>query len=177
MQKRKLNERTFVDELLENQDVVMDIINHEEVREEVPSGSSKKQKANKRSVKKSSEKDRPARETEKERLKQLSYAREDNLKAYVNNFSNRATNALVVKFHKVLIFSRNALIYLFFMKLTIIIFLLFVGFKRFIGLFRTLCFFQAKIFSQLLFLRLSFYIVNDLPLVIFLMMHMHIQNT
>ena len=177
MQKRKLNERTFVDELLENQDVVMDIINHEEVREEVPSDSSKKQKANKRSVKKSSEKDRPGRETEKERLKQLSYAREDNLKAYVNNFSNRVTNALVVKFHKVLIFSRNALIYLFFMKLTIIIFLLFVGFKRFIGFFRTICFFQAKIFSQLLFLRLSFYIVNDLPLVIFLMMHMHIQNT
>ena len=101
MQKRKLNERSLVDELLENQDVAMDIINHEEFREEVPSGSSKNQKANKRSVKKSSEKDRAARETEKEKLKQLSYPREDNSKEYVNNISNRATNALVVKFHKV----------------------------------------------------------------------------
>ena len=80
MQKKKLNERTLVDELLENQDVAIDIIIHEEVREEVPS-SSKKQKASKH-TKKSSEKDRAARQTGRERLKQLSDARKDNLKVY-----------------------------------------------------------------------------------------------
>lgn len=31
------------------------------------------------------------------------------LKVYINKFFNRGTNKLVVKFHKVLIFSRNAL--------------------------------------------------------------------
>ena len=97
MQKKKLNERTLVDELLENQDVAIDIIIHEEVREEVPS-SSKKQKASKQ-TKKSSERDRAVRETERERLKQLSDARKDNLKVYINNFSNRATNKLVVSFN------------------------------------------------------------------------------
>lgn len=30
------------------------------------------------------------------------------LKGYINKFFNRGTNKLVVKFHKVLIFSRNA---------------------------------------------------------------------
>ena len=75
--------------------------------EEVPS-SSKKQNTSKH-TKKSLEKDRAACETERERLKQLWDARKDNLKVYVSNFSNKATNILVVKFHKVLIFSRNTL--------------------------------------------------------------------
>ena len=96
MQKKILNERTLADELLENQYVVIDIIIHEEVGEEVPS-SSEKQKASKH-TKKSSEKDCAARETELERLKQLSHGRKDNLKVYINNFSNRATNKLVVSF-------------------------------------------------------------------------------
>ena len=39
----------------------------------------------------------------------LSDARKDNLKVYISNFSNRATNKLVVKFYKVLIFWRNTL--------------------------------------------------------------------
>ena len=99
MQKKKLNKRTLVDELLENQDVAIDIIIHKEVRKEVPS-SSKKQKTSKH-TRNSSEKDRAARETERERLKQLSDARKDNLKVYVGNFSNRATNKLVVKFQKI----------------------------------------------------------------------------
>ena len=97
MQKKKLNERTLVDELLENQDVAIDIIIHEDVREEVPS-SSKKQKASKH-TNKSSEKYCAARKTERERLKQLSDVRKDNLKLYIKNFSNRATNKLVVSFN------------------------------------------------------------------------------
>ena len=68
VQRKKLYERTLVDESRENLDVAIDII-HEKVREEVPS-SSKKQNANKR-TKNSSEKDREVRETERERLKQL----------------------------------------------------------------------------------------------------------
>ena len=68
----------------------------------------KKQKTSKH-IKNSSEKDRAARETDKERLKQLSDARKDNLKVYVSNFSNRAINILVVKFQKVLIFLSNTL--------------------------------------------------------------------
>ena len=39
----------------------------------------------------------------------LSDARKDNIKVYISNFSNRATNKLVVKFYKVLIFWRNTL--------------------------------------------------------------------
>ena len=80
MQKKKQKKRILVDELLENQDVAIDIIIHEEVREEVPS-SSKKQKACKR-IKEPSEKDRKARETERERLKQLLDARKENLMVY-----------------------------------------------------------------------------------------------
>ena len=106
MQKKKLIERSLLDELLENQVVANDIVIHEEDREEV-SSSNKKQKANKR-TKRSSEKDRAASETERERFKQLSDARKDHLKVYIRNFSNRATSKLVVKFHKDLIFSRNA---------------------------------------------------------------------
>ena len=41
MQRKKHNERTIVDELLENQDVAIDIITNEEVSEEVPSSSRK----------------------------------------------------------------------------------------------------------------------------------------
>ena len=41
MQKKKQKKRILADELLENQDVAIDIIIHEEVREEVPSSSKK----------------------------------------------------------------------------------------------------------------------------------------
>ena len=41
MQRKKHNERTIVDESLENQDVAIDIITNEEVSEEVPSSSRK----------------------------------------------------------------------------------------------------------------------------------------
>ena len=84
------------------QDVGIDIIIHEEVREEVLS-SCKNKKATKR-TKKLSEKDRAACGTERERLKQLSDARKDNLNVYISNFSNRVINKLVLKFQKVLIF-------------------------------------------------------------------------
>ena len=80
MQKKKQKKRILADELLENQDVAIDIIIHEEVREEV-SSSSKKQKACKR-IKEPSEKDRKARETEREKLKQLLDARKENLMVY-----------------------------------------------------------------------------------------------
>ena len=75
---------------------------------EVVSSSTKKQKANKH-TKNWSKKDQVASETGRERLKQFSDRRKDHLKVYISNFSNRATNKLVVKFHKVLITSRKAL--------------------------------------------------------------------
>ena len=84
----------------------MDIIIHGEIKVEVPSGSSKKEKGNKH-ARKSTENDCKTREIEIKRLEQLSNTRKDHLKVYINNFSDKATNNLVLKRHKVLILSRN----------------------------------------------------------------------
>ena len=71
----------------------MDIIIHEEVKEKIRSGYYKRQKV---SPRKFSEKDCAARETEREKLKQISDARKDNLN--IKQFSNRLTNKLVIEF-------------------------------------------------------------------------------
>ena len=78
---RKLYKTTLADELLQNQNVTMDIIIHEEVKEKIPSGYYKRQKVSPRKV---SEKDCAARETEGEKLKQISDATKDNLN--INSF-------------------------------------------------------------------------------------------